>query len=610
MANSYTIHVKSVAELAAVVDEILHAEASRIFLVVPDNARITRHILNFKLLRREAEAAHKEVIVVSSNPRVQNLVAKSGLKVHQLTGEFTGIPISEEEVISIPLRSKRVADITASPQTRYQYLEEYDLEDRKTKKQLRKKEVFATVHKIAKTSLLSAVPKDTFIKKLFARKSLKPVLRKTSEDQEISVSSYVTRKRPMFISAFIAGIAIPLRVSFKLISFINIKSAHLVVIILALIAFVSGLFALYLILPSVKVVLNPRTFDIEETLPLVLSANEAQIDLEKNIVPGQIMEETEQHTQQFSATGSKNISEPARGEIRVFNEFSSAPQTLVATTRFVSQDGLIFRTEQTVVIPGAKIENGKIVPSSTFVKAVAAEIGEKYNIGPSTFSIPGFQGSPKFTAFYGRSEGPMTGGFKGVATVVAESDIAEAQTALTSLIRSRAADKLRAKIPTGYFLAPDALTEESPIIVISASAGERKDQFEGTARSTARAVILRSSDIEIILDNKFTEGTAADAATVILPERGLSYVFKSKDYANGRFEVNLVVKQKAGVAVNEEGLRKDLLGKKEGEARSLLARLNGIEKVHIRFWPFWVSKVPSNPEKVTIVVDYGIAKIR
>ena len=60
----------------------------------------------------------------------------------------------------------------------------------------------------------------------------------------------------------------------------------------------------------------------------------------------------------------KELNEKARGSLTVYNEYSSSPQTLVATTRFESPEGKIFRIEKNIVVPGAKIEEGKIIAST------------------------------------------------------------------------------------------------------------------------------------------------------------------------------------------------------------------------------------------------------
>jgi len=98
----------------------------------------------------------------------------------------------------------------------------------------------------------------------------------------------------------------------------------------------------------------------------------------------------------------------ATGIITIYNTYSSSPQTLVKTTRFVSEGGKLFRTTKTIVVPGADASSGKIVPGSTTVEVIASEPGNEYNIGPSTFSIPGFKGTPKYLAFYGESFSAFT----------------------------------------------------------------------------------------------------------------------------------------------------------------------------------------------------------
>ena len=66
------------------------------------------------------------------------------------------------------------------------------------------------------------------------------------------------------------------------------------------------------------------------------------------------------------------MSQKAQGTLTIYNAYSSAPQTLVATTRFVTPDGKIFRLTNEVTVPGAKITNGQIVPSSINAPIAAA----------------------------------------------------------------------------------------------------------------------------------------------------------------------------------------------------------------------------------------------
>lgn len=100
----------------------------------------------------------------------------------------------------------------------------------------------------------------------------------------------------------------------------------------------------------------------------------------------------------------------ASGTITAFNEYGSESQLLIASTRFLSSNGKIFRTTKDIYIPGANIIDDEIIPSSIDVEVMADYWGSEYNIGPSDFTIPGFKGTVKYVSLYGKSDTAMSGG--------------------------------------------------------------------------------------------------------------------------------------------------------------------------------------------------------
>jgi hypothetical protein len=86
--DSYIIQLHPQDELTVVIDKIIHTQAGRIYLLIPDTSRIAQHALNFRLLKREADILGKEIVVVSASPRVQTLALKASLKAHQETHAF------------------------------------------------------------------------------------------------------------------------------------------------------------------------------------------------------------------------------------------------------------------------------------------------------------------------------------------------------------------------------------------------------------------------------------------------------------------------------------------------------------------------------------------
>src|SRR3989344_3153429 len=145
-----------------------------------------------------------------------------------------------------------------------------------------------------------------------------------------------------------------------------------------------------------------REVSISKTVNAVV--NLVKIDQAGLRIPAFILEKQEEGTRLFSSTGKAQKGEYAKGKIKVFNA-GSAHQTLVASTRFISENGKLFRSETRITVPAA-IQGS---PGTYDVSGVAAEAGDAYNIGPSSFSLPGLAGSVVYTLVYGKSVEPMKG---------------------------------------------------------------------------------------------------------------------------------------------------------------------------------------------------------
>jgi len=107
---------------------------------------------------------------------------------------------------------------------------------------------------------------------------------------------------------------------------------------------------------------------------------------------------------QVSATGEEQVSERATGNILIYNAFSTSPQRLIKNTRFESPDGLIYRINESVEVPGmVEDDDGSPVPGVITAKVFADGTGEQYNISPVRFTVPGLAGSDQFDTMYAES---------------------------------------------------------------------------------------------------------------------------------------------------------------------------------------------------------------
>lgn len=92
------------------------------------------------------------------------------------------------------------------------------------------------------------------------------------------------------------------------------------------------------------------------------------------------------------------IQKSASGIITVFN-ISSGDQTLVKFTRFMASNGLIYRIQETIVIPARSRKDVEILANGN---------GYEYELNcsktePCLFTIPGFKGTRKYDLIFGNA---------------------------------------------------------------------------------------------------------------------------------------------------------------------------------------------------------------
>src|SRR3989344_6073446 len=216
----------------------------------------------------------------------------------------------------------------------------------------------------------------------------------------------------------------------------------------AIISIIFFIFSISYLFLKVVVTVNPKTQDVvlNENLTASKGASAGALSFDLIVISGE-------ENKMLETTLKKDVSEKAKGVVLIYNTFSSKTQRLDIDTRLEGSNGKIYKTVNTVVVPGMKGNT----PGSIEVGIYAAEAGEEYNSGPLDFTIFGFKGTPKYSKFYGRSKGEITGGFKGKASIIPEADksaiINDLKTSLQAKLLKKAADQ----IPSGFILFKDAV---------------------------------------------------------------------------------------------------------------------------------------------------------
>ena len=373
-------------------------------------------------------------------------------------------------------------------------------------------------------------------------------------------------------------------------------------IILCLIFVVGGALFLHTVLAKVDVVIWPNASSVKFKEIVNADPSVLAVDLSKKIIPGVVLETEGELTKEFFSSGKKLKGEKAQGTIRVSNNYSSAPQVLIVNTRFISDGGKLFRSKNKIIVPGQFSDNGKKQTGFIDVPVEAAEAGEDYNIGPATFSIPGFAGTPKYTAFYGKTSLPMVGGFKGEVAVVSSDDLDKAVKNLGNTLKEELKKSLLTKTSSDFILLENGIYQEIISQKFSAKAEDEAKSFNTTARMKVKAMVLKKSDMEQFVV-EYLNTQIPEGRKVYKDSLKIQPFLEQTDSKANKLVIAIEFEATIFDSFNEDSLKQSLLGKNLNDAKTFLTSQTQIRKADIKASPFWLRNIPSSPNKVDIKLN-------
>jgi hypothetical protein len=361
--------------------------------------------------------------------------------------------------------------------------------------------------------------------------------------------------------------------------------ATLSAIVLVIVASIGALFYF----SSSKVDVTPNT--VSAAVQSSFTATESAGDLPYELITAQKVA-----SQSVKGSGTKTVNSSASGTITIYNTQAKS-QTLIANTRFATAAGLIFRIHAAVTIPSGTTAK----PGTVTAKVYADKAGSQYNIGPASFTIPGFAGTPQASAVYARSTSAMTGGASGTMPVV--DSVVEEQTrgALKSALAPDLQASLKAQVPEGYVLLDGAsvISYED----LSPAPSETTGQVEVKEQGTITAVVFPNAALAKAVAGSVSglgyQGeplTLAPATKLALsaerlPEpQAVSFTFTLSGTASLIYTVDPT---RIAAAVS---------GKTRSAAEVALTNYPEVKRAVIILRPFWRQAFPQDPSAIGVTV--------
>ena len=365
-------------------------------------------------------------------------------------------------------------------------------------------------------------------------------------------------------------------------------------LIAALALFVLGILSLFMFRKTTVTVI-PRTHTIlfDNTAPF--SAYPAATAA-SGTLPYTVQTFSFEDTEVVAAQGTQHVETKASGSLTVYNDFSAAPVKLLASTRFETPEGLVYRVPAQIVVPG---KNGN-TPGSIQVTVVADAVGPNYNVGPvAKFTLPGLKGGAMFEKVYAQSTSAFTGGFAGEQPQTAPGVLEGA----TAQLRTRLDQKVR-----------DAMNALSGSTALADLARTTYTDLPNVAEAENSVRVGQRIEVQVpvfatnVLAGALAQSVSADAQLSdirLVPGEG--FASKSADVASttlGSDPISFTLNGKAQLVwqVNGEALAQALAGKDQAAFQTIIGGFPFVQEAKARIEPFWRSTFPKEASAITIVV--------
>lgn len=585
--NKDVIYIEPEDDITDIIAKVKNAKTKIVALVPPKKAGVLRSVVNFKLIAKTALQHNKTVVLISTD---ENLVKFA---------QSVKMPVAKSLSSKPQLATDDEAEFGDADEESDIIEEEPETETSTSKSE--KKDVKSDHEKSHKDDKKAEAVK--------AKKS-EEVVTEDEIDEEADTDKKVAKKK--------SNQKVP-----------NIKKYRTQIIIGSVFAVIMVVVLVwaFAFAPAAKVIVHVRTSDqgFSETIKLTTDQDKEDIDAGIFYMEEKAIEKTA--SADFEATGEVDKGTKASGTltvkrtspvsivgngrdaitIPVGTKFTYNGLTYVSTAASTLRavDGKDFDTDTCKVSTSLVATCDLSKDVTTTVKIEAIENGDKYNMGAVnsgwTASISG--ATPTSSA-------AISGGTSKIVKIVSKDDLAAAEENLDITGESDAKKELIDENSDDAIVIKSSFNIENGQLSSSPALGEEVNgdtKPKVTKKTTYKVYTVSRDAVSQYIEKTVEEGLGDDTRTVYATGAGkdeekVIAFFESYKNNNGEYTAKLKSTVKIGPRVTPEMISEKILGQKVGQVRTMLTSINGVADVEINRSYFWVTKIPSDINKVEIEI--------
>jgi hypothetical protein len=564
-----TIYVDVDDEITGVIDKLKNSDKKVVALILPKRASVFQSIVNMKLLKRAADGSKKNMVLITSEAALLPLAGVAGVHVAKNLTSKPSIPI-----IPTGLQEDESA-ITDAGET---------IDDKEP-------DLNAPVGELAAAS--GAKPSSDGVETVNLDDG--PV-----SDNELTPAGPKNFGPP---TAAAAAAAKKDKKNKKL-KIPNFQRFRLVLILLGLliVLLIIGFLFANANLPKATITVKTNSTKVDTNLNLNLSTGVTTLDAPNSTMPAKLVSQQKAYTASVVTTGQKNNGNIATGSVVMTEQTcgnipDGAPSDVPSGTG-LSSNGLTFITQQdTQFSPNPSGHNGKCLTFSAASNTpISAQNGGASYNGASTFSVAG---RPDISVQVAAS---VSGGTDNIVQSVNQNDINNAKAKISTSDPTVEQSLINSLNQAGYdFAIKASYSPGTPSVTPSQPVGSIANNVTVTETITYTIFGVHRADLQVLMDNNIN--SQIDASKQSILDDGIN---------SATYSVNTATSETAQIAVSgvaiagphldTASIKKISAGQKPTDIQSQLKTNPNVTGVTVKLSPFWVSSVPKNNTRITVII--------
>jgi hypothetical protein len=538
------IYLEADEEITAATSRMLASASKEVRIVVPKRSTLLQSVVNQKLLKRAAEKADKNLILVTTDRTASHLAAQVGIPVAASVKADAAIP-----------------DAAAAPEA-----DTSDIIEAATE-----------VAAVAAVAKVAATPKPAYAKPMMKSepKINNPFAPEADSMQEAPV---------------VAPVKAPKAKKNRKVPDFNQLPKRVMIGVGALLAVVLIMFAqFYFKRATVTLFAAGQLVDVDTNFKVDTNAD--SVSITSATIPGKKYEKTSDLTGSTATTGTKDAGTKASGTMTVKNSYDSSPRTFVAGTRFQSSGGLVFVSTEAATVPGASLSGGSVVPGSVTIPVQASQNGDSYNLAPGSYTIPALPAAQQ--ALIKGTGSQMTGGTTKNVKVVSQADIDKAKTEAIDKEKEAITKELNDKATSSQMIMPDSFTATPTDVVASPALDSEGDQVTVKFKVSYSVLAIKKADLDTYI------------AAVVKKQVGSEKQIYQSGVDSGKVTsvngaYNFAGTASVGEKIDTDALAEEIKGKRTGAATDIASKVPGVGRATISLSPAWSVKIPTILDHIKI----------